>query len=184
MDEAGEVHAVECGGTWRARQGWAFGWRRRRQGVPDLQHVVDGQLLDHELKHNGLAKDDGRVGRGNPQQRYGTEARITVVDEHVRQGLDGAMVIECAGTLWLIPLVKMLHLLGARMKKTLKKGMGSWFKNAHLYRSKAIEKWKCACYEDGSCQLDKMEALVGSSLSRCSGGKERVGRTKDGRRTM
>ena len=129
--------------------------------MPDLQHVVDGQLLDHGLKHNGLAKYDGRVGRGNLQQRYGTEARITMVDEHVRQGLDGPMVIECAGTLWLIPFVKMLHLLGGRMKKTLKKGMGSWFKDAHLYRSKAIEKWKYACCEDGSCQLDKMEALVG-----------------------
>ena len=154
--------------------------------MPDLEHVVDGQLLDHELKHNGLAKDDGRVGRGNRQQRCG--ARITMVDEHVRQGLDGPMVIECAGTLWLIPFVKMLHLLGGRMKKTLKKGMGSWFKDAHLYRSKAIEKWKYACSEDGSCQLDKMEALVGSSqqwrrgegaaVSRCSGGKEWVGRTK------
>ena len=152
--------------------------------MPDLQHVVDGQLLDHELKHNGLAKDDGRVGRGNLQQRYGTEARITVVDEHVRQGLDGPMVIECAGALWLIHFVKMLHLLGARMKKTLKKGMGSWFKNAQLYRSKAIEKWKCACYEDGSCQLDKMEALVGvittvASWGGC-GGVKMGGKNKDG----
>ena len=27
-------------------------------GRPDLQHLVGGQLLDHELKLNGFAKED------------------------------------------------------------------------------------------------------------------------------
>ena len=63
------------------------------------------------------------------------------------------MVLEVAGKWWIVPFVKMFDLLGYRcertgkcdgMKKTLKKGVGSLFEEAYLYRSKAISlKTKC-----------------------------------------
>ena len=60
---------------------------RRGKGprIPNLNHIVGRQLLDHERKQNGPANNDGRVGRGDCQQRDGTDTRITIVDEHVRQ---------------------------------------------------------------------------------------------------
>ena len=61
---------------------------------------------------------------------------------------NGGLMVRGVGRLWILPSVKKFDLLGDRYKRSgkceagtklaLKKGMGSWFKEAQLDRSKAI----------------------------------------------
>ena len=44
-------------------------------GGPDLQHLVGGQLLDHELKQNGFAKEEGHNWQKKASQRGWNRSR-------------------------------------------------------------------------------------------------------------
>ena len=118
-------------GLWFAEEG--------DKGIPQLQHI--------ERKQNGLAKDGGRIGRRIRGQWHVTEAGIPLLDEHARQR-NGPTVIEGAGQFWNMPFVEKFDHLDADakwvgkceagVKKRLKRGTGSRFKEAHLYHSRAV----------------------------------------------
>ena len=55
--------------------------RRRWQEVPDMQHIMGGQLVDDKGEQNGATDNDGGVNRRDWRERDGTEARTVMVDQ-------------------------------------------------------------------------------------------------------
>ena len=109
------------------------------------------QLLEDERMQDGLAKNDGRIGRPN-RQHMGMELKeesLWWTSTYAKE-MDEPMVILSGGQLWVVPFVRKCDLLGYRhersgecvagMTKTPKKGTDSWFKEAHLHRSTAISR--------------------------------------------
>ena len=63
LDEVGIRHLVEHGATVGGSGRGALVRCARGQGVSDLQHIMGGQLLDHERLQHVAAKDDDRQHR-------------------------------------------------------------------------------------------------------------------------
>ena len=90
VDEAGDVHFWNVEDKWKA--GGAVLWLGGEVAVssPDLQHHEGRQFLDHERLQDRLVENDGGIGIIHCAQRYGTDAGMSMVDEHVRQRNGGS----------------------------------------------------------------------------------------------
>ena len=132
VEDSGELVLRSCGSQEKGDRGTIFA----------LQLIVGRQLLDHERKQDGLAKDIRELAQ--EIVRNGTESKQESF--WWTRTWNGGPMVRGVGRLWIFPSVKKFDLLGDRYKRggnceagtklALKKGMGSWFKEAQLDRSK------------------------------------------------
>ena len=100
VDEAGEDASWKAPGA-----GLWFG------GKGDM--VVGRQLLEDERMQDGLAKNDGQIGRPN-RQHMGMELKeesLWWTSTYAKE-MDEPMVISSGGQLWVVPFVRKCYLLG------------------------------------------------------------------------